>query len=333
MRKPRHRRKRVRGIRGHTMNNTKAPSRSQPATAQRSRDESSDKHKLKFPFWPVPMAVLKDERITSSDALIIGRIAFAANGELGLCILANKTIAADTGLSEAYVERRLKHIQQRGYIHRRIERNGTRSGIDVNWERLKCDFATRHESGQVTPHENGQVPPTKVGTEENSDENCENSLLAGAKYYDSEIDDRVRINDSSPLASGPKKRPSGTLKRNRRDLVGTQEIDRALHEELAIQGLPASPSDRHECLPIKHVREIPKISWWPHKPWSEFLDHRRECGLENSDAAVIALAREVVEIHEAGHDVAPCLKSSLHYNGFHVARPKGTYPDDWSWSE
>src|SRR5438046_2286234 len=83
--------------------------------------ESADSRKLNFPFIPVPTVTLNDSRLTPGDALIVGRIAFAANGSYGICTLANKTIAEETGLSEANVERRLPVIERCGYIKRRIE--------------------------------------------------------------------------------------------------------------------------------------------------------------------------------------------------------------------
>ena len=111
-----------------------------------SRDDSTDKPKLNFQFLPVPVAALLDPRLSEGDKLIIGRIIFAANGNQGDCILSNKTIATDVGMSESNVERRLPHIEKCGYIRRRIQKNGIRSGITVIWTKILAE-ATPPQSG------------------------------------------------------------------------------------------------------------------------------------------------------------------------------------------
>ena len=123
-----------------------------------------------------------------------------------------------------------------------------------------------------------------------------------------------------------------------------EELDQAFHEELTIQGkapapavprIPASRSNAASGGPtrIKYLSDITKIPWWPMKPWKEFLDHRKACGLKNTVQAKIAVAREVLEIHDKGYDVVECLESAIAYGkGFHVARPTDTYPGEFSWS-
>jgi hypothetical protein len=316
------------------------------AESQSPTSASGSIPKLGFPYYPLPIAALRDRRLSPGDAAIISRIAYAANGNHGWCTLANKTIAFDTGLSEATVERRLPHIERCGYLKRKIEKNGTRSGISVNWERFGWDFVTPHESGQVTPHESGQVPPTKVGTEENDKNSSENFISAGAeKYYASETGDRVR-NGSSPYDFTSEKPITGNRKRNRKDLVGTREIDQAFQEELVSQGKAPAPAAVSQTSPkppatapksgvteIRRASDINKIPWWPREAWSEFLDHRLHCGLKNTNRALVVLARQVVEIRDAGYDPEDCLYSSVGGgNGFHVNRPPDTYPNEWSWS-
>jgi hypothetical protein len=179
----------------------------------------------------------------------------------------------------------------------------------------------------------GTYPAQTLGTDEMSDEI---SSVAGATYYGSEDVDRVRCNVSSPLSFAPKGH------QNRRDIVGSREMDQALRAELVSQGkLP--PTTKPQSKPvkfavvepdqIKHARDIQKFSWWPHQAWDEFLGHRVECGLPNHEAAVISLALQVLEIHDAGHNPTECLESSMIYGRpYNVCRPEGTYPDEWSWS-
>jgi hypothetical protein len=206
----------------------------------------------------VPAEIAQDDTLSGDHKMLFGAINSLFKASEGRCIAGNPHLAFLTGQSVSNVELGLRALKKREHFHVVTADPGRRGHISVilrPTQRL------------------GTYPTQSLGT----DEMLDKTSVAGARYYASEDVDRVRCNVSSPLSFSP------TGRRNRRDIVGSREMDQALQEELVSQGKmspgtkpPSKPSKPAVVEPdqIRHVRDIREFPWWPHKAWDEFLEHR-----------------------------------------------------------
>lgn len=90
-------------------------------------------------FIRIPMEVLNDKSISSSDKLLLGLIISFSNNDYHVAFASNAKYARTLGLSSRTITRSIKKLKDKNYIIVKFDSYGTSRKISVNYshERLK----------------------------------------------------------------------------------------------------------------------------------------------------------------------------------------------------
>ena len=90
-------------------------------------------------FIRLPMEVLNDKSISSSDKLLLGLIISFSNNDYHVAFASNAKYARTLGLSSRTITRSIKKLKDKNYIIVKFDSYGTSRKISVNYshERLK----------------------------------------------------------------------------------------------------------------------------------------------------------------------------------------------------
>ena len=90
-------------------------------------------------FIRLPMEVLNDKSISSSDKLLLGVIISFSNNKYQVAFASNAKYARTLGLSSRTITRSIKKLKDKNYIIVKFDSYGTGRKISVNYshERLK----------------------------------------------------------------------------------------------------------------------------------------------------------------------------------------------------
>ena len=90
-------------------------------------------------FIRLPMEVLNDKSISSSDKLLLGVIISFSNNKYQVAFASNAKYARTLGLSSRTITRSIKKLKDKNYIIVKFDCYGTSRKISVNYshERLK----------------------------------------------------------------------------------------------------------------------------------------------------------------------------------------------------